>query len=136
MKCPYCHIETRYIIQHIAKKVDCQKSIDIQEFKSQFQAFKTDHTSAFKRKIMQQSRTNQRAEDDGKVKIDQVKWKVASRIQQREKDECQVKEDQFKWKVSSRIQQGEKDECQVKEDQVKWNIKSMKKQRAENEGKK
>ena len=50
MKCPHFHFETRYIIQHPTKKVDCKNSIDIDEFKDQWTIFKSNQTKAITRK--------------------------------------------------------------------------------------
>ena len=92
MRCPHCHFETRYIVQHLTKKVDCTKSIYIDEFKDQLKIFKSDHTKAVKRKADQLCKNKQRVENAAKVKERQTKWKDISRTRQRAEGEDKVKE--------------------------------------------
>ena len=40
MKCPRCKMETRYILNHLTKKSECQKLINIDDFKEQFRLYK------------------------------------------------------------------------------------------------
>ena len=127
MKCPMCHIETKYIIQHISRKKDCMIYGDIDSFKNQFQVYKKDYTA----KVKQMNYLSKREQDNEKYKEDQRKRKEMSRIKQRQEDNEKVKEQQRKHQEASRIKQREEDNDKVKEQQRKHQEASMIKQREE-----
>ena len=93
MKCPYCNVETRYIVRHLIQKDDCTKSIDMHEFQDQFKTFKAEHTNAIKRKVNQNSKTKQRANKQDELKIKQNTWTKKTRAKERAKYEDKVNED-------------------------------------------
>ena len=92
-------------VKHINKRDDFTKSIDIEEFKDQFNIFKADHKKAIKRKVNQLSKNKQRVENEDKVREQQRKWREASITRQRAADESKVKEDQNKRKKVSIVRQ-------------------------------
>ena len=95
MKCPICDMETRYIIQHLTKRVGCQINIDLETFKSQFQRYKDkDKEKKLKkqREKKQAERAKLRAADEDKVKQKMATEKAASRQKSRAADEEKVKE--------------------------------------------
>ena len=134
MKCPNCPIETRYIFQHISKS-SCQRTVDLNDFKSQLKAYKDKYTKENQNKRKRQSIGQQRTKGEGIVRESQNTRKRESIAQQRMKDEDKVKESQNKRKMESRRRQRATDEGKVKEIQNKHKKASIGHQRATDEGK-
>ena len=55
MECPLCKTRTKYIVNHIVKKVECQKNINPLHFEYQFKKYKANQL-AEKRKLSNQAR--------------------------------------------------------------------------------
>ena len=96
MICPNCKSETRYIVRHLLNHPGCQQIMVPNEFKEQFKTYKLDFTRDNQNKRKKQSRAQQRALNENKVKEDQNKWKKESTARQRAVNENKVREDQKK----------------------------------------
>ena len=75
MKCPKCKIETKHIIQHLAKHSHCKAIADVKAFKMQFQLYKAslnrDQVKESQRNRKKKCIDNQRKENNDKVKESQ-----------------------------------------------------------------
>ena len=156
MQCPKCKTETRYIIQHMTKNPTCQTYVNPNEFKLQFNMYKSEKVrkdNAQRKKasraklkaenneaVKRQHRNHQassmvklRAENNERVKQEQKKRKLTSMAKQRAENNEKVKEEQTKQKLTSMVKQRAEDNEKVKQEQTKWKLTSMAKQRAEDE---
>ena len=88
MKCPMCHIETKYIIQHISRKKDFMIFGNIDSFKNQFQVYKKDYTV----KVKRMNYLSKRQQDNAKYREDQRKWQATFNNKQRQQNNDNVKE--------------------------------------------
>ena len=135
MMCPNCLKETKYMVQHISRNSNCQKTVDLNGFKEQFKAFKDTFTRDLQRQRYEKCLAQQRSTDERKVKEGQNKRKKENREQQRAKDEKKIKEAKNKQEKESVARQRAEDEKKVKEAQNKRKKESMARQRAEDEAK-
>ena len=122
MKCPRCKMETRYIVNHLTKNTECQKLINIDDFKEQFRLYKGNHykdrMKEDQRKRKAASREKLKKDDYEKVKQDQTYHKKVSRANLRAQDNEKVKQNQTYHKRISRATLRAQDQEKVKKEQT------------------
>ena len=122
MKCHRCKMETRYIVNHLTKNTECQKLINIDDFKEQFRLYKGNHykdrMKEDQRKRKAASREKLKKDDYEKVKQDQTYHKKVSRANLRAQDIEKVKQNQTYHQRISRATLRAQDHEKVKEEQT------------------
>ena len=122
-KCPICDTEVQYIMKHISKKGDCNRSLNIEILKVQFQLFNKESNRLDQVKRKRTSRIKQKENDSEKVKKVQNENKTNSRIKARLCNEDKLKADNREWKRLSLGKRKKEDHKQLKEDQNQWQRK-------------
>ena len=76
MKCPKCHLKTKYTIKHLGASRLCNANIDLNVFKDQFKTYK-------KEKEKKDNVIRQRIHIEKMMKLDEKKAKKVNATKQR-----------------------------------------------------
>ena len=121
-------METRYIVQHLARYKNCQKFIIIEDFKKQFTQYKSVRNQR-ERKSASRARLSEL--DYEKAKKEERERKAASRSKLKEIDYEKAKKEERDRKALSRARLKEVDNDKSKKDQRDWKRLSRRKRKLE-----